>query len=138
MYGFHRVIVPKGVVPQAAKIVDSTPKILHPSEMLLTVYKLNLDSTSMRQLRESSDDVPGRIREIVRTRGKMHNPITNSGGVMIGKVRELGDCWKSRGLKKGEWLIPLVSLSAIPMSLSSISEIRGDMVAAKGGGYYFR
>ena len=39
--------------------------------------------------------------DIVSTRGKMHNPVTDSGGVLIGKVIELGKDApaKARGLK---------------------------------------
>lgn len=35
-----------------------------------------------------------RILEIVRTRGKMHNPETNSGGVLLGVVQEIGEAAK--------------------------------------------
>ena len=45
-YGFHRVVEPKGVVPQAAYIVDNTPLIKDPSEIILHVDTLNLDASS--------------------------------------------------------------------------------------------
>lgn len=60
-YGFHRVIAPKGVVPQAADKVDNTPKQLHPSEKLVQVKLLNLDSTSTRQITESGQNIPDRV-----------------------------------------------------------------------------
>ncbi len=45
--------------------------------------RLCLDSTSFREIREHSGDDPSamadRIMEIVRERGKMHNPETDSG-----------------------------------------------------------
>jgi L-erythro-3,5-diaminohexanoate dehydrogenase len=79
-YGFHRVISPSGVMPQAADKLDNTPKILALDEVLIDVEFLNLDSTSMKQIKESSVDVRKRILEIVSQRGKMHNPVTKSGG----------------------------------------------------------
>jgi len=79
-YGFHRVIDPPGVMPQAAEKLDNTPKILVPDEVLIDVELLNLDSTSMKQIKETSFNVGKRILEIVSQRGKMHNPVTKSGG----------------------------------------------------------
>jgi L-erythro-3,5-diaminohexanoate dehydrogenase len=79
-YGFHRVIRPLGVMPQAAEQLDNTPKILASDEVLIDVEVLNLDSTSMKQIKETYPDVGKRILEIVSQRGKMHNPVTKSGG----------------------------------------------------------
>ena len=126
-YGFHRVISPKGLVPQAADTVDNSPKILHPSETLVSVKKLHLDSTSMRELHENYKDIPARILEIVNTRGKMHNPATNSGGVLLGSLMING-----KGVELGnEEIVSLVSLSAIPLHLTSVKDIRGDTVCVE-------
>ena len=46
-YGFHRVLEPAGVVPQAAWRVNSRPELLRPTEVLIDVSRINLDSTGM-------------------------------------------------------------------------------------------
>jgi L-erythro-3,5-diaminohexanoate dehydrogenase len=133
-YGFHRVIKPKGVIPQAAEIVDGEPIIKNPYELLLEVYTLNLDASSMKQIRDNyPENIQGRIMEIVKSRGKMHNPDTNSGGVLIGRVKEIGENFPNKyDLKTGEEIIPVASLTAIPLYLEDINGIKGDQVDVKG------
>ena len=101
--GSWRVIAPaSGGFLQGALTVDSTPRILHPTEALINVSHLLLDSTSMKQLRDAAASeyphgptVGERIANVIRTRGKMHNPVTNSGGVLAGTVMELGAAFPS-------------------------------------------
>lgn len=134
-YGFHRVIEPKGVVPQSAYKLDNTPRLRTEYEMLVTVDALNLDSTSMRQLREQGN-IEQRILEIVTERGKMHNPITNSGGVLLGNVKEVGKAREKVAI--GEKIISLSSLSTIPLNLRQINEIKGDFVYVQGDAILFQ
>ena len=82
--GLHRVAEPAGLLPQAAWRLDTSPAIW-PDEVRVRVDRLNLDAASFRQLREASGGDPDAIRtavlEIIASRGKMHNPITGSGGM---------------------------------------------------------
>ena len=91
--GLHRVIDPPGVLPQAAWQLDATPAIA-PDEVRVRVDRLNLDAASYRQIRESYAADPDKIRaavlEIIATRGKMQNPVTDSGGMLTGTVEEAG------------------------------------------------
>jgi len=66
----------------------------------------------------------------------MHNPITNSGGVMVGTVKQIGKEAAKRGfsLKVGDKIIPVASLSCIPLMLQEISFFHGDLVGVKGFG----
>ncbi len=123
-YGFHRVIEPKGVVPQAAWRVDNRPEQLAANEKLVQVKLLNLDSTSTKQITESGIMVQDRIREIVAQRGKMHNPVTNSGGVLLAEY-------------EGQAIVPWASLSAIPLHLESIGEVHGQQIDVVGTGVLF-
>lgn len=118
-YGFHRVIEPVGVVPQAAWKVNNDLNMLHPTEKIISVKLLNLDSTSARQIRDSDDYFENRVLEIVQERGKMHNPITNSGGVLLGEY-------------EGRPIVPWVSLSAIPLNLIRIEDVRGQQLDVHG------
>ncbi|MGH2684159.1 MAG: hypothetical protein ACRDJP_01665, partial [Actinomycetota bacterium] len=78
-YGVHRVVAPAGVLPQQAERLDPSPPA-RPGEALIDVERLNLDAASFRQIREERGADPERMRtrvaEIVRDRGKMHNPVT--------------------------------------------------------------
>jgi ferredoxin len=91
--GLHRVIEPEGVLPQAATKVDATPEIW-PDEIRVSVQVLNLDAASFRQLSDKhagdGDAVRAEVLQIIAERGKMQNPITGSGGMLIGIVDEVG------------------------------------------------
>ena len=82
-FGFHRVLSPLRASVQAAQRVNNTAAVLHPTESLIRVDKLVLDSTSARYLQETSRDykmAAEKVMEIVSTRGKMHNRPSRSLG----------------------------------------------------------
>ncbi|MEU6556727.1 lysine 5,6-aminomutase subunit alpha [Streptomyces sp. NPDC046915] len=118
--GLHRVVSPRGVLPQAADRLDPDPR-LREDEVRVDVEHLNLDAASYRQLHEQHDGDGDAIREtvcrIVRERGKMHNPVTGSGGMLIGTVAEAG-ARASLGLRPGDRVASLVSLTLTPLELT--------------------
>jgi L-erythro-3,5-diaminohexanoate dehydrogenase len=118
--GLHRVIEPVGVLPQAAWRLDNRPQI-RPDEVRIQVERLNLDAASFRQLHTSHHGngtaVRDEVLQIVRTRGKMHNPVTGSGGMLIGTVDEVGPA-SPLGLRPGQRIATLVSLTLTPLSIS--------------------
>jgi L-erythro-3,5-diaminohexanoate dehydrogenase len=118
--GLHRVASPAGVLPQAADRLDASPD-LWPDETRITVERLNLDAASYRQLHAKHHGDGAAIRaevlEIVRNRGKMHNPVTGSGGMLIGTVAEVGPA-SPLGLKVGDRVATLVSLTLTPLRLT--------------------
>ena len=137
-YGFHRVIQPSGVIPQAALRVDNTPMILHPSEILIRVSLLNLDSTGMSQLKSRDIDLAQQITDIVSQRGKMHNPVTNSGGVLVGEIEEFGEGIDPNfELTTGDTIIPVVSTSTLPLYLHDVGQNKGDQVEVDGQAILF-
>src|SRR5581483_392992 len=91
--GLHRVVSPAGALPQAAWALDPSPE-LYDDEVRLRVERLNLDAASLRQLREEHGGDGAAIRlavaGIIEQRGKMHNPVTGSGGMLLGVVDEVG------------------------------------------------
>jgi L-erythro-3,5-diaminohexanoate dehydrogenase len=118
-YGLHRVLEPAGVLPQQAERLDADPKPW-PDEVVVDVERLNLDAASFRQLREqygSGDAVRAAVLEIVGRRGKMHNPVTGSGGMLLGTVREVGS-QSPLGLKPGDRIATLVSLTLTPLRIT--------------------
>jgi L-erythro-3,5-diaminohexanoate dehydrogenase len=125
--GVHRVLEPKGAMPQSAWRLDNTP-VAHENEILCDVEVLNVDSASFRQIADACDRDETRIAEhiegIVRERGKQHNPVTGSGGMFIGRVREIGAALRSAaGLAQGDRIASLVSLTLTPLRLERIERV---------------
>ena len=92
-YGTHRVISPKGVLPQPADVIDNTMEI-YDNEVLIDVKTLNIDSASFTEIERRSEGDVEKIKEtmlgIVAKAGKHKNPWTGSGGMLIGTVKEVG------------------------------------------------
>nr|WP_296074429.1 L-erythro-3,5-diaminohexanoate dehydrogenase [uncultured Actinoplanes sp.] len=118
--GLDRVVEPAGVLPQAAWRLDPRPAIAA-DEVRIRVERLNLDAASFRQLSEKHGGdgaaVRAEVLEIVRTRGKMHNPVTGSGGMLIGVVDEVGPA-SPLPVKPGDRVATLVSLTLTPLEIT--------------------
>jgi L-erythro-3,5-diaminohexanoate dehydrogenase len=118
--GLRRVLDPAGVLPQAAWRLDNRPEI-SPDEVRVAVERLNLDAASFRQLREKHGgdgaSVRAEVLEIISTRGKMHNPVTGSGGMLIGTVDAVGAV-SPLPLKPGDRIATLVSLTLTPLAIT--------------------
>lgn len=114
--GLHRVLDRPLVLPQAAQRLD-TSRELWPDEVRIRVERLNLDAASFRQLERTHAD-PDAVRtavlDIVRGRGKMQNPETGSGGMLVGTVEEVGP-QSPLGLQVGDRVATLVSLTLTPL-----------------------
>ena len=123
--GLHRVLEPCGVLPQAAWRLDASPEI-YDDEVRVRVERVNLDAASFRQLREAHRGDGNAVRRevlgIVAARGKMHNPVTGSGGMLVGVVEEVGPR-SPLGLHPGERVATLVSLTLTPLVITD--ELRG-------------
>jgi L-erythro-3,5-diaminohexanoate dehydrogenase len=116
--GLHRVLTPSGVLPQAADKLDNSPEIGR-DEVRIAVECLNLDAASFRQLSSAHDPAGVRqaVLDIVASRGKMQNPVTGSGGMLIGTVEEVGPS-SPLGLKPGDRVATLVSLTLTPLRIT--------------------
>jgi L-erythro-3,5-diaminohexanoate dehydrogenase len=127
-YGTHRVISPLGVLPQAAEKIDNT-MVCQANEILIDVKTLNIDSASFHQImKEVGNDLEGmkkKVLEIVEKRGKMHNPVTGSGGMLLGTVKEIGTKL-SIDLQVGDEIATLVSLSLTPLKIQKILQVHTD------------
>ncbi|QSB06998.1 L-erythro-3,5-diaminohexanoate dehydrogenase [Natronoglycomyces albus] len=122
--GLHRVISPTGHLPQAATQLDNARDIGE-DEVRIRVERLNLDAASYRQMHtEHSGDgeaIRDQVRRIIDERGKMHNPVTGSGGMLIGTVDEVGAA-SPLGLKVGQKVATLVSLTLTPLRIDDALE----------------
>lgn len=108
------------MLPQAAWRLDPRPAI-EPDEVRVSVARLNLDAASFRQLSEANggdgDAVRAETMKIISERGKLHNPVTGSGGMLIGTVDEVGAA-SPLGLRRGDRVATLVSLSLTPLAVT--------------------
>lgn len=126
-YGLRRVVRPQGVLPQQAEVID--PLLPPgPDELAIDVEHLNVDAASFRQLAQECGADPARIaarvQEIVRARGKLQNPVTGSGGMLIGRVASVGPEHPAAGeVRVGERIATLVSLTLTPLALDEVRAV---------------
>lgn len=128
--GLQRVLDPRdaGALPQQAARVDASLPIAE-DELLVEVESLNIDSASFHQLSGAAAGDPLRLEQaildLVRTRGKHHNPVTGSGGMFIGTVRQVGPKFpvEQKPVRVGDRIASLVSLSLTPLEIRKIKKI---------------
>lgn len=141
-YGTHRVIEPKGVLPQPADKIDNNMDEIYDNEILIDVQTLNIDSASFTDIHEYAKQQAGEgaseekvMEEIkkemllnVELQGKHRNRRTGSGGMLLGKVEKIGDALKGKiDLKEGDRIATLVSLSLTPLRIDEILKIKADV-----------
>ncbi len=125
--GVHRVKDAEVRLPQAANVLDNTLPI-YSSEILIDVERLNIDAASFVQMEQETGRSREKIAEIVmencRTRGKQQNKVTGSGGMLVGKISQVGSQYRGPiKVKKGDRVASLVSLTLTPLSLQEIRHI---------------
>ena len=130
-YGLRRVVAPPGVLPQRAERLDPALP-LGEDELLLDVEALNVDAASFRQIEGAVGKDPAAIgaevARIVRERGKMHNPVTGSGGMLIGRVKAVGARHPAHeDLHPGDRIATLVSLTLTPLRIDEVTEVRPEV-----------
>lgn len=134
-FGVDRVLEPRGVLPQAAWQLDARLPG-RPGELLIDCERLQIDSVSFRQFREAAGDseaaIAERILAVVRERGKLENPVTGSGGVVIGRAR---NGHAPRGVRRGDRVVSLVSLTLTPLHLDQVLAVHLDTHQAEVQGH---
>ena len=126
-FGCQRVLEPAKCFPQPAWKLDNTMAV-YENEILVDVDIIHVNTTSFNQILTSVDGNPEavkkRIFEIVSTRGKLQNPITGTGGILYGRVEQIGKSYPNPfDLSAGDHIITLASLSLTPLRLDNIDEI---------------
>lgn len=141
-FGTHRVINPEGALPQPAKKIDNKMEI-YSNELLIDVQTLNVDSASFTQIKNACDSdekkIADMINDIVNERGKLQNPVTGSGGMLIGTIKQIGPDFPDKTLKVGDKIATLVSLSLTPLRIEEIIKVNKstDQVDIKGQAILF-
>jgi len=126
-FGIGRALEPKGSMPQPAWRLDNDMEP-RPDELLVEVRVICVNRVSFNEIVASADSrdeaVRRRILDIVRERGKLHNPVTGTGGMCLGRVVAMGSRYPNRyGVAPGDGVVSLVSLSATPLRIDAIRSI---------------
>lgn len=126
-YGHERVLEPKQVLTTSAWRIDNNRNISK-TEMRISLKKLHIENTSFKQICIEAGNDPNAIKEkitdIVIRRGKLHNPFTDTGGVVYGVIEEIGENYANdKNLKVGDEVICNASTAAIPLYISRITNI---------------
>jgi L-erythro-3,5-diaminohexanoate dehydrogenase len=135
-YGTHRVIEPKGVLPQPARILNNDMSEIWDNELLIDVQRLNVDSASFHQIKTKlqaqghtdMDKAFGdHVIELTNRTGKHKNEDTGSGGMLIGTVAQIGPNFEMKEqIKVGDKVASLVSLSLTPLKVNKIKHVMLD------------
>jgi L-erythro-3,5-diaminohexanoate dehydrogenase len=125
--GVWRSKTPPGTLPHIARVLDaeSAPNEF---EVALHVERLAVDATSFGVIAQRGRGEPAAmarlITGIVADHGKLQNPWTGSGGVVMGRVASVGRRHEARGLSPGQLVVPLASAICIPLKLESVGPVR--------------
>ena len=124
--GVHRSLEPRGALAHIARRLDAAlPANAYEAE--LTAEMLAIDSTSFADIRRRGAGDPEAMAELIRTivaeHGKLQNPVTGSGGVVLGRVTTVGADRDLDDLIPGELVVPLASLIAVPLELDAVGPV---------------
>ena len=126
-YGMNRVLEPQHVLPTSAWRLDNTRTIM-PQEIRVDIERIHVEGTSFKQICMESNDNDQRIKQkimdIVIRRGKLHNPVTDTGGLFYGTVSEIGKEYdNNKGFQPGEEVVCNASLASVPIYINNIVSI---------------
>ncbi len=132
-YGTHRVIEPKGVLPQPARVLDNDMTEIWDNEMKIEVIRLNVDSASFHQIKTKLEKQGHKdpekafaehVIDLTERTGKHKNEDTGSGGMLIGRVAEIGPKFEMKEqVRVGDKIATLVSLSLTPLKVKQVKKV---------------
>lgn len=137
-YGTHRSLAPRGALPQAAARLDNDFARVFRGEALLAVDTLNMDAASFAQIEGAAtasaghpgasasveEEIAHIVLRTIAERGKQHNPVTGSGGMLLGRVLQLAAGRAPEALAVGDRVATLVSLTLTPLRVDRVRAVR--------------
>ena len=114
-------------MPTSAWKLDNSRNI-YPNELRISVRRIHLEGTSFKQICTESnyneEKIKQKIIDIIIRRGKLHNPVTDTGGLAFGTVEEIGEeFYNPQNLKVGDTIICNASLASVPIQIENILAI---------------
>ena len=113
------------------------------TELEIAVEQLHIDASSLRQMRAAHHGDLQAVREailaLVLERGKLHNPVTDSGGMLTGVVRTVGADY-AHPPAIGTRIASLTSLTLTPLRLDELGAIEpvSNSMRARGTAFLFQ
>lgn len=125
-FGINRVLG-VDVLPVFAWKLDNQ-KSINDNELLVKVTDILIESASFKQICSESRNDPEEIKEkiitLVNTRGKLHNPYTDTGGLLAGIIEKIGKKYSNnKKVKEGDKILVAISTTMIPLYINKIKEI---------------
>ncbi|MDY2960278.1 MAG: sigma 54-interacting transcriptional regulator [Hornefia sp.] len=138
-FGEERVLEPKGFFPVSAWRLDNNREI-NDTELRISIHKIKLEEGNFRQICSSCEydyeRIKKRILGITERRGKLHNQLTDSGGICCGVIEEIGDNYNNPyGFKVGDRVIGIASLTSIPIKINEIKSLNFNYSQIEVDGY---
>jgi len=126
-YGIDRVLGVKDVLPVLAWKLNNS-KTIEQNELLLKVNAIQLESANFKQIcneaMNDSERIKDKLINMVNTRGKLHNPYTDTGGLIAGTVEKIGKKYvNKKSISVGDEVVVLISTSMIPLNINKILSI---------------
>ena len=132
-YGTHRVIEPQGVLPQPARVLNNDMSEIWDNELLIDVIRLNVDSASFHQIKGKLQQqghanleqaFADHVIDLTNRTGKHKNEDTGSGGMLIGKIAQIGPKFEMKEhIEVGDTIASLVSLSLTPLTVNKVKRV---------------
>ena len=138
-FGIDRVIEPEGAVPVTSWKMDNR-KDIEKNEARIALSRIHIEKSSFQQVCSQcgydESKMIQRFKDIIEKRGKLHNPFTETGGMIYGTIDEMGtEFAEERNCKKGDEFLCLVTMTAIPLYIDEIEEIDFNYGQLKVKGY---
>ena len=138
-YGLERVISPPKVFPASAWQLDNSRELKN-GEMRISIKRIHIEGTSFRQIcQEANNDeavIKEKIKDIVAKRGKMHNPVTDTGGLLFGTIDEISSDYNNvKCFSPGEEVICNTSLAGMPLYIEKIHTVDRMYTQVEAEGY---
>ncbi len=126
-YGMNRVLEPQHVLPTSAWRLDNS-RAIGPGEIRVDLRRIHIEGTSFKQICMEANNQEQRIRQkiidIVIRRGKLHNPVTDTGGLLYGTVAEIGEEYENKkGFTPGDEVLCNASLASVPIYIDKILSV---------------
>lgn len=138
-YGMGRVLEPKNVIPVLAWKLNNRREI-YEHELRISISRIQLENSNFRQIAVENnfdeEKIKNTLFDIVERRGKLHNPNTDTGGIVYGEVVQIGEKYANRsGLKIGDKVIYNTSLTAVPIHIHKIESVNFLLSQIEAEGY---
>ncbi|WP_312650868.1 sigma-54 interaction domain-containing protein [Aminipila sp.] len=127
-FGISRVIEPKGAIPVTAWKIDNRREI-NEREIRINTRLVHMEKSSFEQIcyecGYDEDRIKAKIIDIVQKRGKLHNPFTDSGGMVYGKIEEIGKVFKENRpwYNVGDEVLCNTTITSVPLFIEKIESI---------------